>query len=114
MHPYESGEVDAVRSVVEGLGFRLYLGRDPFPPERPVFVGTLVHDGDAFRLHLHIIPVGDPEAAAQRRFRDDPALVMEYAERKRAILAAGAVDRTDYNRGKEASIRSVMTGDMDE
>jgi len=115
MLPYAPGEFDAVRSVVEGLGFRLHLGRDPFPPERPVFVGTLMHDGDSFRLHLHVIPAGDSEVTDQRRFRDalraDPALVMEYAERNRAVLAAGVVDGTDYNRGKEAFIRSVLTGE---
>lgn len=112
MLPYDPGGLDAVRSAVEGIGFRLHLGRDPFPPARPVFVGTLTHDGVPFRLHLHLIPAADPEVTAQRRFRDalraDPALVAAYAERKRAVLAAGVTDGTDYNRGKAAFIRSVI------
>ena len=85
MLPYAPGTFEAVRAAVAGLGFQAHLGRDPFPPGRPVFVGTLAHDGERFRLHLHLIPAGDPEVAAQRRFRDalgaDPALVAAYAER---------------------------------
>lgn len=120
MLPYAPGELDAVRSAVEGLGFQLHLGRDSFPPERPVFVGTLAHDGVPFRLHLHLIPAADPEVAAQRRFRDalraDPTLVAAYAARKRAVLAGperarDATDGTDYNRGKDAFIRAVIEGD---
>lgn len=117
MLPYAPGELDAFRSAVEGLGFQLHLGRDPFPPARPVFVGTLGHDGVRFRIHLHLIPAEDPEAAAQRRFRDalraDPALVTAYAARKRAVLAGPerARDATDYNRGKDAFIRAVIDGD---
>ena len=112
MLPYAPGDLVAVRAAVEALGFRLHLGCDPFPPERPVFVGTLEHDGEPFRLHLHVVPAGDPEVAAQRRFREalraDPALVAAYAERKRAALAAGVTDGTVYNRGKAAFIRSVV------
>ncbi len=112
MLPYGAGELDAVRTAVEGLGFRLHVGRDPFPPERPVYVGTLEHDGEPFRLHLHAIPAHGPEVAAQRRFRDalraDPALVAAYAERKRVVLAAGVTDGHDYNLGKNAFIRSVI------
>lgn len=111
MLPYAPGDLDATCSAVRRLGFQLYLGRDPFPPERPVYVGTLTH-GDPFRLHLHLIPVADPEVAAQRRFRDalraNPALVAAYAEQKRAVLAAGAADAGDYNNGKAAFIRSVV------
>ena len=115
MLPYDPGALGAVRAAVEGLGFQLHVGRDPFPPERPVYVGTLAHDGEPFRLHLHLIPAGDPEVATQRRFRDalraDPALVVAYAARKQAVLAAGASDGSDYNRGKEAFIRSVIGGE---
>ncbi|MDP9470919.1 MAG: GrpB family protein [Chloroflexota bacterium] len=112
MLPYAPGELDTVRTAVEGLEFRLHIGRDPFPPERPVYVGTLEHDGEPFRLHLHAIPAQDPEVATQRRFRDalqaNPALVAQYAERKRAVLATGVTDGHDYNLGKNAFIRSVI------
>ncbi|MDP9368138.1 MAG: GrpB family protein [Chloroflexota bacterium] len=114
MLPYAPGDLDGVRSAVEELGFQLHVGRDPFPLERPVYVGTLEHEGEPFRLHLHAIPADDPEVEAQRRFRDalraDPALVAAYAERKRGVLAAGVTDGHDYNLGKEAFIRSVTGG----
>jgi len=114
MLPYAPSNVDEVRSAVEGLGFQLHVGRDPFPPERPVYVGTLEHDGEPFRIHLHAIPADDPEVEAQRRFRDalraDPALVAAYAERKRVVLTGGVTDGHDYNLGKEAFIRSVIGG----
>ena len=95
-----------------GLGFQLHIGRNPFPADRPVYVGTWEHEGEPFRIHLHAIPADDPEVEAQRRFRDalraDPALVAAYAERKWAVLAAGVTDGHDYNLGKEAFIRSVI------
>ncbi len=110
--PYAEDDLAAIRSSLEGLGFQLHVGRDPFPPRRPVYVGTLDHDGEPFRLHLHVVPKADPEVAAQRRFRDalraDPTLVAAYAERKRAVLASGVDDGTDYNRGKEAFVRAVI------
>ena len=38
-------------------------------------------------------------------------LVAADAERKRAVLVAGAADGTDDARGKEAFIRSVIDGE---
>lgn len=111
---YEPGSVTAGRAALTSLGFEEFIGREPFPDDRPVFVGMLEHDGQAFRLHAHLIPRGAPEIEEQRAFRDklrnDPERVAEYVALKRAVLAAGIEDSADYNRGKEAFILSAIRG----
>ncbi len=83
----------------------------------PVLVRMWVHDGDNFRLHLHLIPAAGPEVTAQRCFCDalraNPAPVTAYAERRRAVLADRPVGATGDNRGKAAFIRPVMRGNAD-
>ncbi|MGI8477681.1 MAG: GrpB family protein [Thermomicrobiales bacterium] len=112
MLTYAPGQLDVVRAGVEALGFQLHLGIDPFPPTRPVYVGAWTEADEAFRLHLHLIPAGDPEVEAQRRFRDalraDPRLVADYVANKRAALFAGATDAVAYNRGKAHFISGVI------
>ena len=112
---YPEGAVAAARQAVERLGFQLFLSREPFPPERPVFVGMVEHDGEMFRSHVHLMPPGWPEIDTQRRFRDrlsaDPALVAEYVALKRAVLTAGVADSGDYNEGKNAFIKEVINGE---
>ncbi len=111
---YPPGHLAAARDAVDGLGFQRHVAPGAFPEERPVRIGTIVHDGDTFRLHVHIIAADSPEVAEQRRFRDrlraDPALVAAYVARKRAVLAEGVVDGGGYNRGKESFIQGVLGG----
>lgn len=109
---YPPGRLAAAREAVDGLGFQRHERPGAFPEERPVRIGSVEHDGASFRLHVHVIAAGSPEAVEQVRFRDrlraDAALVAEYVGRKRAVLAAGAVDGNDYNRGKEGFIHGVL------
>ncbi len=113
---YPPGHLAAARDAVDGLGFQRHIAPDAFPEERPVRIGTIEHDGDTFRLHVHIIAADSPEVAEQRRFRDrlraDPALVTAYVARKRAVLAEGVVDGGGYNRGKESFILGVLGSPM--
>jgi GrpB-like predicted nucleotidyltransferase (UPF0157 family) len=109
---YPAGRLDTARSALDQLGFQRHDRPGAFPEERPVRIGTIQHDGETFRLHVHVIAVDAPEVAAQRRFREtlraDPALVEAYAARKRAVLIAGVDDGNAYNLGKDSFIKSVL------
>ncbi|MCC6792219.1 MAG: GrpB family protein [Thermomicrobiales bacterium] len=109
---YPAGGLAAARDTIDALGFQRQANRDPFPEERPLRVGTIEHDGDRFRIHVHVIAAGDAEAIEQIGFRDalraDPELLAEYDALKRQVVAAGVVDNVAYNQGKEAFIRRVL------
>jgi GrpB-like predicted nucleotidyltransferase (UPF0157 family) len=97
---YPDGRLAAARDLLDALGFQRQTTRDPFPEERPMRFGSLVHDGTAFPLHVHVIAAGSPEVRELRSFRDrlraDPGLVAAYVAAKRAILADGVTDSVDY------------------
>jgi GrpB-like predicted nucleotidyltransferase (UPF0157 family) len=97
---YQDGQLADARDVLDALGFQRQTGRDPFPEDRPMRMGSLVHDGTAFNLHVHVIAASSPEAQEMRSFRDrlraDPALVAAYVAAKKAILADGCTDPIDY------------------
>lgn len=110
---YPPGRLVETRAAVDALGFQLQTNRpDPWPEERPCRLGSIVHDGEVFRIHCHVIAADDPEVTQQRHFRDtlraDPALVAAYVARKRAVLAVGARDAVDYGHGKDVFIRGVL------
>jgi len=111
---YAPGRLAAAREALDGLGFQRHVGPNAFPEERPVRIGTIAHEGEPFRLHVHVIAAAAPEAAAQVRFRDalraDPALVTEYVGGKQAALAAGVGDGHSYNLAKEPFIQGVLGG----
>jgi GrpB-like predicted nucleotidyltransferase (UPF0157 family)/mannose-6-phosphate isomerase-like protein (cupin superfamily) len=97
---YQDGQLAAARDLLDALGFQRQTGRDPFPEDRPMRVGSLVHDGVAFNLHVHVIAASSPEVRQLRGFRDrlraDPAMTAAYVAAKRAILADGCTDPIDY------------------
>ena len=109
---YPSGGLAAARDALDALGLQRHERAGAFPEDRPVRIGTIAHEGQTFRLHVHVIAAEAPEAAEQVRFRDrlraDPALVAEYVARKRSVLTGGVADSTEYNLGKEAFIHRVL------
>jgi hypothetical protein len=109
---YPPGGLVAAREGLDRLGFQPYTAPGAFGDDRPVRIGSIVHDGTTFRLHVHLLAAGAPEVATQRRFRDalraDPALAGDYVARKRAVLAAGITTSIEYNRGKEEIIRRAI------
>lgn len=111
---YPAGRLAEARDAVDALGFQRQTNRDPFPEERPVRVGTIRYDGEEFRIHAHVVAEGSPEAAEQLGFRDrlraEPTLAAEYVAGKRAVLARGVRDSTEYNAGKDAFIKRVIAG----
>ena len=58
-----------VKESLAGLGFEPQSGPEPFPEERPMRVGSISHAGRRFRIHVHVIPLGWPEAGRMIRFR---------------------------------------------
>lgn len=114
MIPYREGELPHVKKALEDLGFQRQGTRDPFPEDRPMRVGSLEHDGDSFRLHVHVVPAGSAEPEEFRNFRDrlrsDPELLRGCVDRKRRIIEGGTTDTIEYARTKGAFVRQVLDG----
>ncbi len=85
-------EIPAVVEALRSLGFGPQGGLVPFPPTRPLLLGTVVHHGEPFRIHCHVMPPARRELAELVAFRDalraDSALRDAYAEAKRRIVDA--------------------------
>jgi GrpB-like predicted nucleotidyltransferase (UPF0157 family) len=79
---YPPGRLPEVKDVLKALGSQQQTGRNPFPEERPLRLGSIVYDGTRFRLHAHVIPVDSPEVLELRTFRDrlrgEPMLLEQY------------------------------------
>ncbi len=108
-----------LNAAVFGLGFGRQQGREPFPEERPMRVGTIDHAGATHVIHLHIVPEASGEAAELTTFRDrlraDPALVAAYGRLKQELVESGVTDGIAYTHAKSAFILGVlgeMTGDQ--
>jgi GrpB-like predicted nucleotidyltransferase (UPF0157 family) len=112
MIPYRTGELSPVKKALEELGFGRGGGRDPFPEDRPMRVGSLEHDGDTFRLHVHVVPASSAEPGEFRAFRDrlrsDPGLLRRYVDRKRRIIEGGTTDSVEYAQTKGDFVRQTL------
>jgi GrpB-like predicted nucleotidyltransferase (UPF0157 family) len=105
-------EVPSIVGTLLGLGFQPQDGPDPMPPERPLMVGAIDHNGERFRIHAHVVPAALPEAAELVGFRDalraDPAMQAAYTARKRAIVDGGTTDSREYSEIKGAWVRAEL------
>jgi GrpB-like predicted nucleotidyltransferase (UPF0157 family) len=114
---YPPGGLEAAKSALAGLGFQKQTGRDPFPEERPMRVGSFSFAGGIFQIHAHVVARDSAEAGELLRFRDalrrDPNLRRAYAARKRAILAAGVADSVEYSVVKGEFVRNFLDGDFE-
>jgi 5-(carboxyamino)imidazole ribonucleotide synthase len=83
-------EIPPLVDALVSLGFQRQAGLAPFAPTRPLLLGTVIHDGEPFRVHCHVMPPARGELAEQRAFRDalraDGSLRDAYAANKRAIV----------------------------
>jgi 5-(carboxyamino)imidazole ribonucleotide synthase len=103
-------DVPAVADLLRELGFGPQPGPDPWPPSRPMLVGSLVRDGTTFRIHCHVLP--DTEQLRRDvAFRDallaDPSLVEGYAMLKTGIVEDGPIEPHQYTYRKQAWIADV-------
>jgi 5-(carboxyamino)imidazole ribonucleotide synthase len=103
-------DVPAVAKLLRALGFGPQPGPDPWPPSRPMLVGSLVIDGTTFRIHCHVLPNRD-ELHRDVAFRDallaDPTLVEGYAALKSGIVEGGPIEPHQYTYRKQAWIADV-------
>jgi GrpB-like predicted nucleotidyltransferase (UPF0157 family) len=109
---YPEGQLEPAKQVLDALGFQRQTTRDPFPEDRPMRTGSLVHDGTIYLLHVHVIAVSSPEAEVLRSFRDrlraDPGLMASYVAAKKAILAQGITDSLDYATRKGTFVTEAL------
>jgi GrpB-like predicted nucleotidyltransferase (UPF0157 family) len=104
--------MEAVKQTLDDLGFQPQPHPDPFPEDRPMRVGSVLHDGETFLLHVHVIPADSPEVDELRFFRAclraDPELRKAYVAKKREIIARGTTDSLDYCSEKRKFIKEVL------
>jgi GrpB-like predicted nucleotidyltransferase (UPF0157 family) len=110
---YPDGQLAAARDILDALGFQRQTTRDPFPEDRPMRTGSILHDGTTFLLHVHVIAASSPEVTGLRSFRDhlraNPALAAAYVAAKKAILATGCTDPVDYAIRKGKFVTEALT-----
>jgi 5-(carboxyamino)imidazole ribonucleotide synthase len=103
-------DVPLVADLLRELGFGPQPGPDPWPPSRPMLVGSLEVDGRTYRIHCHVLPDTD-ELRRDLAFRDallaDPALVEAYAALKTDIVEGGPLEPHQYTYRKQAWIADV-------
>ena len=107
----DPADIPGITRDLYELGFGPQIGADPWPPTRPMLVGSIEVDGATFRIHCHVVP--DPaDLATDLAFRDalrtDPALLREYAELKASLTAAGPIDSLEFSYRKQAWIGDVL------
>ncbi|HSL75519.1 MAG TPA: 5-(carboxyamino)imidazole ribonucleotide synthase [Candidatus Limnocylindrales bacterium] len=103
-------DVPAVDAMLRELGFGPQPGPDPWPPSRPMLVGSVVRAGTTFRIHCHVLPDRE-ELTRDVAFRDallaDPTLVEGYASLKTGIVEGGPIEPHQYTYRKQAWISDV-------
>jgi GrpB-like predicted nucleotidyltransferase (UPF0157 family) len=74
-------------------------------------VGAVEYNG-LFRIHAHVLAAGCAEATDLRAFREllrlDADVRRAYEAEKRAILAKGVRDSTEYAKAKGAFVERVL------
>jgi 5-(carboxyamino)imidazole ribonucleotide synthase len=104
------GDVPVVAEMLHQLGFGPQPGPDPWPPSRPMLVGSMVRAGTTFRIHCHVLPDRE-ELKRDIAFRDallaDPSLVEGYAALKTGIVSSGPLEPHQYTYRKQAWISDV-------
>ena len=103
--------LEKVDLLLGRLGFR-QGGEALFPPHPPAYRGVWVHNGDAFLLHVHVLPAGAVEVDSMRFLRAclraDAELARAYVQHKRAIISSGVTEAAEYCRQKAAFLKMVL------
>jgi 5-(carboxyamino)imidazole ribonucleotide synthase len=106
----DADDVPRIVAMLYDLGFQPQPGPDPWPPTRPMPVGSLDLDGVRYRIHLHVQPRGGDfprDIAFRDALRSDPELRRQYEGLKRGITDAGPVEGLRYTHSKTAWILQV-------
>jgi GrpB-like predicted nucleotidyltransferase (UPF0157 family) len=104
-------DIENVNLLLGRLGFQ--QGREAlFPPHPPAHRGTWIHNGEAFLLHVHVLPATAPEVASIRFLRSclraDTELTRAYVQHKRGIVSSGVTQQGEYCRQKAAFLKMVL------
>jgi 5-(carboxyamino)imidazole ribonucleotide synthase len=105
-----SDDIPRVVEMLYDLGFGPQPGPDPWPPTRPMPVGSLELDGKHYRIHLHVQPKGGDyprDVSFRDALRNDPELRSQYEGLKRGITSGGAVEGLRYTHSKTRWILNV-------
>ncbi len=112
MIPAGPAAIPAITRDLLALGFGPQGGIAPWPPTRPMLVGSIEAGDRTYQIHCHVLPRAALEVEAQRRFRaalrDDEALRDAYARVKERIAAAGEQGTGEYGVEKAAFIEDAM------
>jgi 5-(carboxyamino)imidazole ribonucleotide synthase len=106
----EPDDIPGIVELLYDLGFAPQPGPDPWPPTRPMPVGSCDLDGERFRIHLHVQPKGGMfprDIAFRDALRNDPELKRQYTELKRGITKGKAIDGFRYTHSKTTWILGV-------
>ena len=106
-----AGDVEKVDLQLGQLGFR-QGGEALFPPHPPAYRGVWTDTGEAFLLHVHLLPAGTVEVDSIRFLRAclraDVELARAYVQHKRAIISSGVSEAAEYCRQKAAFLKMVL------
>jgi GrpB-like predicted nucleotidyltransferase (UPF0157 family) len=109
---YNTGCLEQARHTLDKIGFQRQPGAQAFPESRPMRVGSVEYFGRVYRIHVHLLERGTDEARALVRFRDllrqNVCLRRTYESEKRAILARGLINGSEYADAKGEFIRRTL------
>ena len=75
-------------------------------------IAALVQNGEAFLVHVHLLPVGADETDSMRFLRSclrsDAELARAYVQHKQAIVSSGIQEQAEYCRQKAAFLKMVL------
>lgn len=110
--PTRAKRIPEVAAALRAVGFQPQSIPRTFPDTRPMLQGVVRYRERPYRVHVHIVPDASREIRELRGFRDalrsDGSLRRDYEELKRAIVARGLTDSTDFTEAKQDFIVGTL------
>jgi GrpB-like predicted nucleotidyltransferase (UPF0157 family) len=108
---YERHDLVDILTGLEEVGFQI----SPFqnlPEDRPLRVGSIIHQNQRWLIHLHLTPRGSEDHKNILFFRDflraNKEAAHQYAKIKQRAVEEGKIGATEYNDEKAPFILSVL------
>lgn len=114
---YADGSLEPAKAFLLGLGFAKQGPEfaNAWPENRPMYLGWFSHGGTEFLLYIHVVASTSDEVRRFRTFKErllgSPALLAEYCETKRAIIAGGVTDTDVYAAQKRPFMHKALGAD---